>query len=148
MTTPSVKTYAADLVALSIAGQTINSGYADGEFVSIEPTSPIYNQKVGTDGEVARSATNDRTATIKIKLLQTSLGNDTLQALVTLGRSANGADVGTFALTDLSGGMICRADKCWVSKQPTITRARDIVEYEWTLMAADMDMDPSGNAPI
>jgi hypothetical protein len=150
MASTNVKTYSADLVALSIGGRPIDSGYADGEFVAIEPMADDFGSKVGADGEVARFRTNDRRATIKIKLMQTSQGNDTLSQLRALALTTpNGSDVGAFQLTDLSSGVVlARADKAWVKKAPNISRGREIVEYEWTLEAAHMNLDPSGNPSV
>jgi len=143
-------TYAADLVVLSIAGKIIDSGFAEGEFVSIEMNADDFSDKAGADGEVARARSNDLRATIKIKLLQTSQGNDLLSALRQLAlASENGGDVGAFRLTDRSSGIVlARADKAWVSKPPTVSRGREIAENEWTLRAASMQLDPSGNPSI
>ena len=149
MTSTNTKTYSADEVSLSIAGYTIDSGFADGEFVSIEMASDDFSDKVGADGEVARAKTNDRRATIKIKLLQTSQGNDLLSGLRTLDiNGPNGAGVGAFLLRDRSGLMVAQAGKCWISKAPTVARGREIVEYEWTLRASSMNLVVAGNTAI
>lgn len=150
MTTTRVTTFSADEQTLSIAGQQIDSGFAEGEFVSIEMASDDFGDKAGADGEVARFKTNDRRATIKIKLLQTSLGNNILSQLRRLALdSVNGADVGVFELRDRSSGvLVAHADKAWVMKPPTVARAREVGEVEWTLRAAHMDLDPSGNPSV
>lgn len=149
MTNSATKTYSADEVSLSVAGYTIDSGFADGEFVNIEMASDDFTDKVGADGEVARAKTNDRRATIKIKLLQTSQGNDLLSALRTLDINApNGAGVGAFLLRDRSGLLVAQADKCWISKPPAIGRGREIGECEWTLRASSMNLVVGGNPSI
>jgi hypothetical protein len=51
------------------------SGYADGTFVQVDPSGDSFAKKVGADGEVARSMSNDNTHTVVITLLQSSLSN-------------------------------------------------------------------------
>jgi hypothetical protein len=145
-----VTTYSADEATLSIANILIDSGYAEGEFVSIEMQSDDFSDKAGADGEVARAKTNDRRATIKVKLLQTAIANNYLSALRLRDINApNGAGVGVFQLRDRSSGvLLAKADKCWISKPPAVSRGREIVEYEWTFRAANMELDPSGNPSI
>lgn len=146
----NVKVFSADEVDLMIAGILINSGYSEGEFVSIEMASDDFGDKAGADGEVARFKTNDRRATMKVKLLQTSQGNDTLNQLRKLGIDGiNGADVGVFELVDRSSGaVLAHADKAWVQKPPTVSRGKEVGETEWTLRAAHMDLDILGNPSI
>lgn len=150
MTTSRVATYSADEVTLSFAGYLIDSGFADGEFVSIEPAAEDFVVKKGADGETARAKTNNRDANVKIKLLQTSLGNDVLSQIRQLDlNGTNGAGVGVFQVRDRSSGvLLAHSDKAWIAKPPTIARAREVSEYEWTLYAANCDLDPSGNPSI
>lgn len=149
MTSSKVSTFSADEVSLSIAGLTIDSGFADGEFVSIEPAADDFADKVGADGEVARSKTNDRRATVKIKLLQTSEGNDKLSALRLIDiNNPNGAGVGAFMLRDRSGRLVATAPKAWVMKPPTPSRGREIAEMEWTLRVGHLDLFVGGNPAV
>lgn len=149
MASTRVTTYSADEVVLSLAGLAINSGYADGEFVSVEPEADDFTDKVGADGEVVRMKNLDRRATVKIKLLQTSEGNDLLSQLRATGLvGVNGADIGSFLLTDLSGAMKVRADKGWIMKPPNVSRGREVAEYEWTIRLAHTEMDILGNPAV
>ena len=149
MSNDSVKTYSADEQTLSIAGQAIDSGYADGEFVSIKRAAPIFTTKVGSDGEVARAKSNNKLLEIKIKLMQTSLGNDVLTQLALLAESGtNGADVGAFVLNDRSGGTTVRCDNAWVAGWPDVARARETGDAEWTLAGVASVFDVNGNPSV
>jgi hypothetical protein len=150
MSNDRVTTYSADEVTLSFAGVPIDSGYSDGEFVSVEQSADDFSDKSGADGETARAKNLDKRATIKIKLMQTSLGNTALTQLRALALAGtNGADIGTFLLKDRSSGVtVARADKAWISKPPAPSRGREIVDYEWTLRAAKVELDLSGNPSI
>lgn len=144
-----VTTYDSKQVVLSIADRRIDSGYADGVFVTVEFEADDWVDKTGTDGEVARSNTNNRNGTAKVKLLMTSLGNNVMSQLRNLDvNSTNGAGVGSFLLQDLSGGMVLRAEHCWIQKRPNVERGREIVEYEWTVRLIDIEGDIHGNEAV
>lgn len=141
-----LRTHDAAETTLSIGGILIDSGYADGEYLSVEPQAEDFTDKVGTDGSVVRSRTHDQRATIKLKLLATSKGNAVLTQLRALAlNTTNGADVGAFVLRDrLTGVMLARSAQVWVQKPPTLSRGREVAEYEWTLRAAKMVFDFTG----
>jgi hypothetical protein len=135
----SLKTYDSNKVNISFAGRTIDKGRADGEFVSTEYATETFTTKVGADGEVTRSKSNDNSATIKIKVMQTSAGHALLTQLHALARaSVNGSDVGAFELRDLNGNMLERADECYIEKAPPSAFGKEAVEREWTLRAANL----------
>lgn len=150
MTTNRLKVYSADEVTLILAGILIDSGFADGEFVSVEPAADDFGDKVGADGEVARYKTNDRRATAKIKVLQTADGNTQLSALRNSDvNNPNGAGVGVFELRDRSSGaLLVHADHAWIQKLPTVSRGREISENEWTIRLANTLWDIQGNPAI
>jgi hypothetical protein len=149
MGSTDVKTYSPDEVTIAIASQLIDSGFAAGEFLSIERGSERFKTVFGADGEAARSKILNRSALVKVKLLQTSLGNDRLAALVALGESGvNGADVSDVVIRDLAGNMVCRGDKAWVEKEPVVSRGAEITECEWTIMIPHADFTPGGNPSI
>lgn len=131
----SVKIYDANRVNLLLAGLIIDSGFADGEFCRIEQDTDDFTDVVGTDGEVARSKTNDRRVTITLTLLQTSDGNTKLTTLNNVDRKANnGAGIGPFLIADKSG-LALMSGQCWVAKPPTTVYDRGATAREWKLRA-------------
>lgn len=130
----TLKRYDAAQVTMVFMGILINSGYSEGEFLTIEQDSPDYEKYVGADGEVGRSRTNDLSATLKLKLMQTSLGNTLLGSLRVAGLLAkNGADVGPLLIRDrVSGVCMYTAPACWIAKPPDVTMSSKITEREWT----------------
>lgn len=150
MTTNKLKVYSADEVTVTLAGILIDSGFADGEFVSVEPASDDFGDKAGADGEVARWKTNDRRSTAHIKTLQTSDGNTQLSALRNRDVNApNGAGVGVFEVRDRSSGaLLVHADHEWIQKLPTMSRGREIAEYDWTIRLANTEWDLQGNPAV
>ncbi len=140
------KVYDANEVTVSIAGLPIDSGFDDGEFVRIEQEADDFIDKVGTDGEVTRSKTNDRRATVAIILMQSSDGNALLSGLNNIDRLAgNGAGVGPFLVRDRQGTSLYAAAECWISKPPDVSFDREPTAREWTLRVASLERFDGSN---
>lgn len=142
----ALKVYDANEVTVSIAGLPIESGFDDGEFVRIEQEAEDFIDKVGTDGEVTRSKTNDRRATVSILLMQSSDANALLSGLNNIDRLAgNGAGVGPFLVRDRQGLALYAAAECWISKPPDVSFDREPTAREWTLRVASLERFDGGN---
>lgn len=140
------KTYNAADVTCSFMGIPIDSGYADGEFVTIAQTAADFEVVVGTDGEVTRTQTNNRHATITLKLMQTSDGNAALSAINNLDRaSGNGAGIGPMLIRDRNGTSLYTAVHCWIAKPPDVSFDRVATPREWTLECSDLIRFDGGN---
>lgn len=140
-----LKEYNPSEIAMSFAGIPI-SGYADGEFVTIEPQGDDWSDVVGTDGEVTRARTNDRRATVTFKLMQSSTVNDLLSAIRTADLLApNGGGVGSFELRDLQGTTIATAPEAWILALPQSAYDREVGAREWKIRCAYLEMVVGGN---
>ncbi len=140
------KNYDASQVTLSFMGIPITSGFADGEFLTIEQSSEDFTMVVGTDGQVTRCATNDRSATIKIKLLQSSDGNAQLSTINNLDKlTKNGFGIGAMMVRDRLGTAVFTASRCWISKPPDVSFDKTATAREWTLQCADLVRFDGGN---
>ena len=141
-----LKVYDANEVTINVAGLPIESGFDDGEFCRIEQESDDFVDKVGTDGEVTRSKTNDRRATVSILLMQSSDGNALLSGLNNIDRLAgNGAGVGPLLIRDRQGLALYAAAECWISKPPDVSFDREPTAREWTLRVASLERFDGGN---
>jgi len=134
--------YDPDQILITVAGIPI-TGFADGEFCTIERDSDAFQDVVGTDGEVTRSKSNDGRATITIRLMQSSPTNTLLSALHNSDKNApGGVGVGPFYMQDLSnlvGGTLLVAEKCWIAKAPDSSWDRTPTEREWKIRVAKLD---------
>jgi len=131
-----MKIYDSNSVVLSFASRKLDSGLADGEFVRIEFDSDAFSDLVGTDGEVTRSKSNNGMATVTVRLMQTSDGNQVLAALHELDRlAANGAGVASFLLRDLNGTTVYSTVEAWIAKEPDVSFDREATPREWKLRA-------------
>lgn len=145
----SIKIYDADQVLISFAGISLSAGYADGEFVKIARLSESFGLKVGTDGEAVRSKTNNRSAKITLRLMQSSSVNDVLSQIhnndLTL---PGGAGVGVFRIQDLQGTTLHQANAAWISKWPDESEAREASEREWEFSTGRLDNFIGGNLVV
>lgn len=140
-----MKHYDPDQVTVSFAGIVLK-GFADGSFVTIAQETDNFSDVVGTDGEVSRSKTNDRRATITFKLMQTSESNQLLSAIANADLDLpGGAGVGQLMVRDRQGLSLYRADEAWISKPPDVDFDRGAVSREWTLRCARLERTDGGN---
>jgi hypothetical protein len=143
--TPTLTIYDPDRVTVAF-GPVIVDGYADGEFVSIEPASEIFTRYVGTDGKVTRSKQLRRDATIKFMLSSASATNDALTAIAELDRRApNGAGIYPLFIRDNSGRALYTAAQAWIEALPTVSFDRQATVREWSLACADLIRVDGGN---
>jgi len=136
----SLKRYDAAQVTVSLMGILIDSGYAEGEFLTIKQNAPDYEIVVGTDGQVTRNRTNNRSAEIELKLMQTSDGNTFLSALSNAGLlAANGSDIGTMLVRDrISGVCMFTAQNCWIAKPPDVSFDNKATARIWMLTVDEL----------
>jgi hypothetical protein len=124
-------TYDPKKVIITLGGVPI-SGYADGTFIQIDPNSETWQKKVGADGEVARSLSNDNTHTIQITLLQTSLSNAYLRTVASADR-LTGLGMLPLSFTDLNTMEVHFWPQAWVSTEPSTGRAKETTDVQWTI---------------
>lgn len=135
----ALKIYDSNAVTIQAMGILIDSGLADGTFVKVSPTSGAYTSVAGADGQVTRSKTNDKRATVEITLMQTSDANTALSTLYNIDQlSDNGAGVGPLLIKDRSGVALHTASKCWIMKSPDREYGKEATTRVWTLECADL----------
>jgi hypothetical protein len=108
------------------------TGFADGTFVGLEFGSDRFTTMVGADGSVVRTRSADETAKITVTLLQSSASNDVLNAFDAADfEGLTGAL--PFILKDANGNSLYTADKCWISKRPSVEFGKDLGSRAWEL---------------
>ena len=110
------------------------SGFADDSMVTIEYDENDFTFKVGVKGEVTRSKNLKNTATIKVRLMQSSKFNAFLSGIRLQDLKSNGgAGVGACLILDRNGGSSFGHNECWIEKAPTIVYAGEAEAREWTI---------------
>jgi hypothetical protein len=138
-------TYDADEVTIGL-GPILAEGFQDGEMVSIEPGAEVFTDVVGTDGQVTRSKTLNKTATITVKLMQSSSTNDLFSALLTTDANApNGAGVVPIFIRDRNGRSLHTGAHAWLSAWPAVTYDRGATVREWVIRVSRLTTFVGGN---
>ncbi len=138
--------YDFDQVSNVVCGLPIEGGYADGAGIEIEPMAADFTSVVGADGDVTRSKTGDRRATIRITLMQSSESNALLSALNNIDKNAsNGAGVGPMLIKDNNGSSLYAAEKSWIAKPPTVVFSPKGEARQWTIECAHLQRFDGGN---
>lgn len=135
----AVKEYDPKQIAIIFAGIPI-TGFADGEFVTVEYDNDAFSDMAGTDGEVSRARSSDERATVTFKLAATSASNARLSALARIDRvTPGGAGVGFLSITNLLNRATAHeAEDAWIASMPSVSYDRTVGSREWKIRAAKM----------
>ncbi len=139
----SVKTYDPKAVEIIFAGIPIE-GFADGTFITVTRDNPSFNSLVGSDGEGARALTNDKSGTVTLTLLQTSVTNAALSAVINLDENT-GDGVAPLLIKDNSGTTLSSAETAWLEKPADVEYGREIANREWTIKTDSLEIVHGGN---
>lgn len=139
----NTKTYAAADVQV-IFGTRRLRGLAEDSFVEIDRDENTFTKSVGSDGEVSRSRTANKSATATITLQQTSEDNAYLQGLHNTDENTGGG-IQPFKVIDKSGTTVAIATEAWVEKPAPIGFARDSGTRAWVIALAKVDYSGGGN---
>lgn len=125
------KNYNAKHVVIDAAGRALTGMGEDG-FISIKPKTPAFSSKVGVDGMVVRSRSNDNRYDIEITMLAASPSNAHLMALY-MADFASGAAPFPLNVSDLHGRFVATMPVAWVVQAPDLAAAREEGMVVWKL---------------
>lgn len=139
----SVRTYSPSKVNFIFAGTEL-TGFAEDDFIEVEPLGEGIKSVSGPDGEVARALDPDTRVKVTLKLTSASAGNDTLTAQYKLDQST-GSGIAPLLIKDLSGTTLLSAAQAWVTKLPKTTKGKEVGTTEWELETGPADFTVGGN---
>ncbi len=122
-------TYDPKMVVITFGGVPI-TGFAEDSFVECTPSEEGFSRKVGADGEVVRSKSNNRCYDVTVTLLQTSLSNNSLAA-AQLSDELTGLGMLPLSITEISSGSEHFFPQAWVER-PSWSRGKEAGEQQWT----------------
>jgi hypothetical protein len=113
----------------------------------VKRSSAAFKKKVGSDGEVARARSNDRTAEVAVKLMATSSSNDILSALAATDENL-GDGHGPLLIKDNLGRTVIDSPDAWLQKPADVDFSDEVGEREWTFDAVDTSMNVGGTTTL
>jgi hypothetical protein len=130
-----------------IIGGVVMSGFADGTALTVERSAETFTKKVGADGIVTRSKTNDRSGTAKLSLVATSQSNDVLSGFALADETMNTGIV-PFLVQDLEGLTKYVSAFAWIKKPPSSEFGKEVSNREWEFDLSDLEFFIGGSLPI
>jgi hypothetical protein len=119
---------------------------AAGEFCTIVYNSDQFTLVMGADGKGTRSPTNDNSAKITLKLMQSSPINAALSAILNTDLLlGNGSGIGPLAVRDGSGFSAYGAESAWITKWPDVSFDITAKERVWVFETDDLRSFEGGN---
>lgn len=126
----------------------IVSGFADGTYITVTRNNQTWNTVAGASGEHARAKSNDRTGTVEITLMQTSITNDWLSNKLYADEMKG--NTGKFKLsiidgngplddTNVLGQTTINALEAWVQQAPSVEFGKELSDRVWTIEAGDLE---------
>lgn len=108
-------------------------GFAPDSFLRLQRTSPLITPVVGAGGQVALTRNADKTGTIEIELMQTSLSNQMLSAIQAKQDNMElEEDISSnFVIYDPSGSVLATGINAWLQELPQIELGRDQNSKTW-----------------
>lgn len=116
-------------------------GFAPDSFLRLQRTSPLITPVVGAGGQVALTRNADKTGTIEIELMQTSLSNQMLSAIQAKQDNTElEEDISSnFVIYDPSGSVLATGINAWLQELPQIELGRDQNSKTWIFGCEKLD---------
>jgi len=131
-----MKTFDPKQVSVIVGGHIVQ-GYADGTFVECARNNDTWTRSGGADGEQTRSKSNDRSGTITITLMQSSVSNAVLEGYAIADEATN-AGVVPSLVKDNNGSEIVTAAQSWVQKPADKGHAKETSDRVWVLETGEL----------
>jgi hypothetical protein len=139
---PLATTYDPKKVIITYGGVPIG-GFADGTFIQVDPNAEAFTKKVGADGEVAFSRSNDNTHTVAITLQQSSLSNQHLSTCKNVDK-LTGLGMLPLSITDLNGGTLFFWPQARIVTDPSWGFAKENTDRAWTFSTGQIATQNEG----
>ena len=116
-------------------------GFEEGSEIVAERSEDSFTAKVGVDGGVTRSKSNNTMGTITFTLSQFSESNKYLQTIMNLDERTNTGGVLPAKLTDKSNPNteLAIATQSWIVKPSSKSYGAESGAREWVLSCADLN---------
>lgn len=116
-------------------------GFAPDSFLRLQRTSPLITPVVGAGGQVALTRNADKTGTIEIELMQTSLSNQMLSAIQAKQDNMElEEDISSnFVIYDPSGSVLATGINAWLQELPQVELGRDQNSKTWIFGCEKLD---------
>ena len=136
------KTYDPSQITVSFNGILVQ-GFAD-VMVTAERNTDSFTVSPGSQGDVTRVRSRDKTGQVTITLQAESPSNDLLSTVLQDDEN-DGSGVGALLITNLNGTTELEATNAWLMKFPATEYGNEAGTREWIIECAELEMFVGGN---
>jgi len=122
------------------------TSFAEGTFLTISRNDDMFKEYIGSSGEQARSKSNNRSALVKLTLIQTSDDNDYLSSVAIMDEVTNNGIL-PLIIHDLLGTSGYFSKWAYAKRIADASYSKEIQGREWNIFCASMNMFDGGNVP-
>lgn len=124
------------------------TGFAEDDMIEAERSEDGISLEVGCNGDVVFDENANISGKVKVSLLNSSLANTLLAALVAQRERFPGTqpDKGELLIKDLGGTMLCHAAEARPVRVPNIKRGKKLGQTDWVFLCARLEMDPGAQS--
>jgi len=142
----ATRQYDPSQVIFNVGGRDV-FGFADGSFIEVDRNADAVETKVGSDGEVTRVMSANRSGNFKCVLQQSSPLNDYFSSLATQDEKTKDAIVTVF-LKDGNGTTLALGAKSWIKKKAKVGFETSSANREWMFETGQLDFDIGGETEL
>ena len=122
------------------------TSFAEGTFLTISRNDDMFKEYIGSSGEQAWSKSNNRSALVKLTLIQTSDDNDYLSSVAIMDEVTNNGIL-PLIIHDLLGTSGYFSKWAYAKRIADASYSKEIQGREWNIFCASMNMFDGGNVP-
>ena len=139
--------YSPEDVVFLLAGVIPLDGFADGTFISVRKSNPIFETVVSADGKVSRTQIENPLYTVTLSLSSYSSSNEFLTA-ISFADKKTGRGKFPLLVKDNMGTSLFYASLAWIEGAPDMTFGTDVSTRDWVFNCIGVTEIVGGNESI
>lgn len=136
--------YSPEDVVFLLGGVLPLDGFADGTFISIRKSNPIFETVVSADGKVSRTQIENPLYTVTLSLSSVAASNELLTAISFADKKTGRAKV-PLLIKDTLGTSLFYASLAWIEGTPDMSFSTDVSTREWVFSCVGVTEVIGGN---
>lgn len=139
--------YSPEDVVFLLGGAIPLDGFADGTFISIRKSNPIFETVVSADGKVSRTQIENPLYTVTLSLSSVASANELLTA-ISFADKRTGRAKFPLMVKDNMGTSLFYASLAWIEGTPDMTFGTDVSNRDWVFNCIGVTEVVGGNESI
>lgn len=147
MASDFLATYDPNEVQIILNGEEVY-GFPDGDMVTVERSEDLFNNMVGTKGEVSRALNRNKSGIITIRLQHTSPFVKRIMEYAIADSFGGIPPIMNFIIKDPSSNDQVIATQCWLNTDATHSWSNEVGVREFQFFAVNVVSGPNTNLAV